>query len=67
MTHEVLAFIGFLEIAALWILPMYVSYRLCKKRGRDTTKGIFVSFCTGWIGTVIIWLFLADKSSAHRS
>lgn len=61
MTHAFLAIIGLLEIAAFWILPMYVSYNLCNKRGRDTMKGVFVSFCTGWFGTVIIWLFLADK------
>lgn len=64
MSHSILAFVGFLELFAIFGLPLIVSYKLCKKRGRNTTKGLFVTLCTGWLGTVIIWLFLADKRKA---
>jgi TctA family transporter len=61
MSHFLLSVVGFLELFVFFILPFIVSYKLCKKRGRNTTKGLFVTFFTGWLGTAIIWLFLADK------
>lgn len=64
MNHPFLALIGFLELFLMFGLPFVVSYKLCKKRGRNTNKGLFVTLFTGWIGTAIIWLFLADKSKS---
>lgn len=62
MTDFLLSLIGIIELFAVFILPIIVSHKLCKARGRNANKGVFVTLFTGWIGTVIIWLFLADKS-----
>lgn len=62
MSHELLALIGFLEICAFYLLPIYLSYKMCEKRGRSVAKGVVVTLVTGWFGTLLIWLFLADHS-----
>lgn len=61
MNHPFLAMIGFLEICVVFVLPIFVSYRLCKNRGRSTNKGVVVTILFVWIATLLIWLFLADK------
>lgn len=62
MSHAFLSIIGFLELFVIFVLPVIVSYKICKKRGRNTSKGIVVTLLTGWLGTLIIWLFLKPKA-----
>ena len=64
MKEVFLFLVGCVEMYVIFILPIQVSYKLCKKRGRNTAKGIVVTLLTGWLGTLIIWLFLTDKSRA---
>lgn len=56
--------LGIVWLFVIFVLPLIVSHVICRKRGRDPNKGVFVTLFTGWIGTAIIWLFLADKRKA---
>lgn len=44
----------------MWVLPIIVSGRIAEAKGRTKSKAWFITVFTGWVGTMIIWLFLKD-------
>lgn len=48
-------------IVLVYILPMYVAYKIAEQRNRDTTKALFVTFFTGWLGAIGLWLGLKTR------
>lgn len=43
------------------LLPGILSYHLAKSRNRDKAKALLVGLWTGWIGLIIMIIFLEKK------
>jgi len=52
---------GIIFLLIVWVLPIWVSAKLCKDRNRDPWKGAFVGLAAGWIGAILIWLALRKR------
>jgi len=59
--------VGFLFIFLIWILPLILSYAICKEKNRSVVKGLFVTaalsiFGLGWFAAIGFWLGLKKRS-----
>jgi hypothetical protein len=50
---------------AVALLPLYVGYKIAKKKNRSTGKALLLTLFTGWLGVIIIAVLEDKKICKH--
>jgi len=52
-----------MEIIIIWMVPMIIAYFLAKERNRSWIKAIFCTLILGWLGLILMALFLKNRDA----
>jgi hypothetical protein len=52
---------GIIYLGIVFVLPIYLAYRVALGRNRTTWKAILVTVFAGWVGLFCIWAFLKTR------
>lgn len=49
-------------ILIVWVLPLFIAYRICKNRHRKIGPPMWCAFFFGWLAVIFLLCLLEDRS-----